>query len=77
MRITLIQDIIYWADIDANLKKTETQLLALAGKTDLVVLPEMFTTGFCTDQFVRVGHRARHRGCKCLAARLLGTHGPL
>ena len=50
MRITLIQDIIHWADKGANLQKTETQLLALVGKTDLVVLPEMFTTGFCTDQ---------------------------
>lgn len=50
MRISLIQDSIHWADKEANLQKTETQLSALAGKTDLVVLPEMFTTGFCTDQ---------------------------
>ena len=50
MRITLIQDFIHWADKDANLQKAETQLLALAGKTDLVVFPEMFSTGFCTDQ---------------------------
>jgi omega-amidase len=50
MRISLIQDTIVWADKTANLKKTGAQLAALAGKTDLVVLPEMFTTGFCTDQ---------------------------
>jgi len=50
MRISLIQDTIIWADKSANLKKTGEQLAALAGKTDLVVLPEMFTTGFCTDQ---------------------------
>lgn len=49
MRITLIQDHIFWADKLANLNKTEEQLALLAGKTDLVVLPEMFTTGFCTD----------------------------
>ena len=49
MRITLIQDIIYWADKAANLKKVGEQLASLAGQTDLVVLPEMFTTGFCTD----------------------------
>ncbi|MFT3754139.1 MAG: amidohydrolase [Paludibacter sp.] len=47
MRITLIQDIIFWADRVANLEKTDDQLALLAGKTDLVVLPEMFTTGFC------------------------------
>ncbi|MDP4239629.1 MAG: nitrilase-related carbon-nitrogen hydrolase [Bacteroidota bacterium] len=50
MRITLIQDIIFWADKAANLQKVEDQLILLAGKTDLVVLPEMFTTGFCTDK---------------------------
>lgn len=50
MKITLVQDIIYWADIKANLQKLEKQVRDLAGKTDLVVLPEMFTTGFCTMQ---------------------------
>jgi omega-amidase len=50
MRISLIQDIIFWADKAANLQKTEEQLALLAGQTDLVVLPEMFTTGFCTGK---------------------------
>jgi omega-amidase len=50
MKITLIQDHIVWADKAANLQKTGEQLVLLAGKTDLVVLPEMFSTGFCTDE---------------------------
>ena len=50
MRITLIQDIIFWTDKAANIQKIEDQLTLLAGTTDLVVLPEMFTTGFCTDK---------------------------
>jgi omega-amidase len=50
MRISLIQDIIFWADKAANLQKVGEQLVELAGKTDLVVLPEMFTTGFCIDK---------------------------
>jgi len=50
MRITLLQDIIFWADKAANIQKVEDQLAVLAGNTDLVVLPEMFTTGFCTDK---------------------------
>jgi predicted amidohydrolase len=57
MRISLIQDIIHWADKTANLQKTEVQIAALSGKTDLVVLPEMFTTGFCTDKL----HLAENR----------------
>ena len=50
MRLTIIQDEIHWADKTGNLRKVENQLKALAGTTDLVVLPEMFTTGFCTDE---------------------------
>lgn len=50
MKITPVQDTIIWADIEVNLLQTEKKLQQLAGKTDLVVLPEMFTTGFCTEQ---------------------------
>lgn len=50
MKISLIQTNIIWADKKANLSKTEEKLALLVGKTDLVVLPEMFSTGFCTDR---------------------------
>jgi omega-amidase len=50
MRISLLQDSIKWADKAANLERFGEQVSSLAGLTDLVVLPEMFTTGFCTDQ---------------------------
>ena len=50
MRISLVQMDIVWADKKANLTKSEQILQSLTGKTDLAVLPEMFTTGFCTDK---------------------------
>ncbi|NDV45677.1 amidohydrolase [Paludibacter sp. 221] len=50
MRLTIIQDAIVWADKKANLDRMSSRLKDLAGKTDLVVLPEMFATGFCTDR---------------------------
>jgi len=50
MKITLIQDVIAWSDKQANFNRINKQLEALQGKTDLVVLPEMFSTGFCTDR---------------------------
>lgn len=50
MRLTIIQDEIIWTDKQANFKKTEKYLKELSGKTDLVVLPEMFSTGFCIDR---------------------------
>lgn len=50
MKISLLQTDIFWANKQANLDKTEKTLSSLAGTTDLVVLPEMFSTGFCTNQ---------------------------
>jgi predicted amidohydrolase len=46
LRVTLVQTSLFWEDPAANLGMLEEKLLPLAGATDLVVLPEMFTTGF-------------------------------
>jgi predicted amidohydrolase len=45
LKITLVQPYIIWEDKTANLEKYSKMVLA-AGETDLIVLPEMFTTGF-------------------------------
>lgn len=45
LTISLIQADLYWEQIDANLAMFE-ELIWSIDKTDLVVLPEMFTTGF-------------------------------
>lgn len=50
MRISLIQESLVWADPDANMIKLRNHLILLKGETDLLVLPEMFTTGFCVDR---------------------------
>ncbi len=50
MKVSLIQTDIIWADKKANLTKIEIELAGITGKTDIAVLPEMFTTGFCTDR---------------------------
>jgi predicted amidohydrolase len=50
MKISLVQTDIIWADKTANLNRTEEKLRNLSRKTDLVVLPELFTTGFCVDR---------------------------
>jgi predicted amidohydrolase len=46
MDITLLQTDIVWENKEANLNKLEKQLKQLSGKTQLAVLPEMFSTGF-------------------------------
>ena len=49
MKVALLQYPIAWADKDTNLRLAEERIVALAGKADVAVLPEMFATGFCTD----------------------------
>ena len=46
MRISIIQFDIKWEDKQANFRLIEDLLSALDSATDLVILPEMFTTGF-------------------------------
>lgn len=43
---TFIQSDLAWEDIDANLAMFDAKIDCIAGATDLIVLPEMFSTGF-------------------------------
>lgn len=45
LKITLIQSDLHWEDIGANLAMFEEKIWQI-GTTDVIVLPEMFTTGF-------------------------------
>lgn len=49
-RIAILQYPIKWADKEENLNKTCRRIRRLKGKADVALLPEMFTTGFCTDR---------------------------
>lgn len=50
MRIALLQYPVLWANREENLRLTVERIHAISGEADLALLPEMFTTGFCTDQ---------------------------
>ena len=49
LRVTLVQQPLAWHDAAANREHFDALLAPLAGETDLIVLPEMFTTGFSMD----------------------------
>ena len=49
LRVSLVQQPLVWHDPQGNRAYFEALLLPLAGHTDLVVLPETFTTGFSMD----------------------------
>lgn len=46
MKVSILQSDIVWEDKQANLQKLQMNLEQLKEDTDLVVLPEMFSTGF-------------------------------
>lgn len=47
LRVTIVQAKLAWEDIDVNLDSFKRKLSSIhAGETDLIVLPEMFSTGF-------------------------------
>lgn len=46
LHIALLQSDIYWHQTDANLGALEEKIWSIHDAVDLVVLPEMFTTGF-------------------------------
>ena len=49
MKVILLQTDICWADPAANVAYMDKLISAHAQDTDLFVLPEMFSTGFCTS----------------------------
>ena len=49
LRVTLVQTELAWQDPSANRRNLAGHFRGLAGHTDLVVLPEMFSTGFSMD----------------------------
>ena len=46
MRLTILQTALSWENADDNRAMFSRKLTPLRGQTDLVLLPEMFTTGF-------------------------------
>ncbi|TRX51625.1 amidohydrolase [Fulvivirga sp. M361] len=49
LNVTLIQTRLHWQNIGANLAMLEEKIWQIEGGTDLIVLPEMFNTGFSME----------------------------
>lgn len=50
LRIAILQYPVLWADKEGNLRLVEQRIRRLRGKADIALLPEMFSTGFCTER---------------------------
>lgn len=50
LKASALQHDIVWGDPASNLKAVDKELSALPGDVDIIVLPEMFSTGFLCDK---------------------------
>ena len=49
LKITVLQSELHWENVDKNLSMFTDKIASITDATDLIVLPEMFTTGFTMD----------------------------
>lgn len=49
LKVTLIQSPIHWQNTEANLAMFEEKIWQIDEQTDIIILPEMFTTGFSME----------------------------
>jgi omega-amidase len=49
LNVAIVQPDSIWLDADKNRLKISGLLVGLTAQPDLILLPEMFSTGFCTD----------------------------
>lgn len=52
LRVAMVQTRLHWQDREANLESLSERLSTISGNTDVIVLPEMFSTGFSMDTAV-------------------------
>jgi omega-amidase len=64
LRIALVQSDLVWQNPAQNRGNLEERLQEVSGKADLIVLPEMFTTGFSMDTHLAETHNTQT--CKWL-----------
>lgn len=50
LKVTFVQTSLHWENVDENLRHFSEKLDAIKEETDLIVLPEMFTTGFAVER---------------------------
>lgn len=46
LRVTLIQSNLHWESVEKNIEQFSLKIKAIEEQTDLILLPEMFSTGF-------------------------------
>jgi predicted amidohydrolase len=58
LRVSIVQYDIVWGEVKQNLLRLDKILSSAKGKTDLLILPEMFTSGFMMKQKAEIAPQA-------------------
>jgi predicted amidohydrolase len=85
LKFSVIQSEVHWEDAEANLAAFEEKIWQLNGSTDVIVLPEMFTTGFTMAAaknaefmnmrtFKWMKHMAEQTGALVLGSYIVSVH---
>ncbi|WP_461642795.1 amidohydrolase [Labilibaculum euxinus] len=59
LKVSLVQLELVWGNVDENLSKISNLLLPLKNQTDLIVLPEMFSSGFMMEDKSMIAPKAK------------------
>ncbi len=75
MRIALVQTSIYWEDIQANLSNLEEKIWKMDKVADVIILPEMFSTGFSmnAEKLSEPSNLTTHKWMKQIAAQTMAA----
>jgi omega-amidase len=50
LRFSIVQTALHWEEKQANLGMLQEKIMGISGKPELIILPEMFTTGFSMNK---------------------------
>ena len=75
MRTALVQTNIYWEDIQANLSSFEEKIWKMDEVVDIIILPEMFNTGFTmnAELLSEPANLTTHKWMKQMAAQTMAV----
>ena len=60
LHVSLVQSNIIWEDVKGNLNKLSSMINKIEKESNLIILPEMFTSGFTMQGKEKVANYAKH-----------------
>ena len=65
LKVAIIQADLVWENIDKNLENFTQKINQINESVDLIILPEMFTTGFSMNQ-IKLAEPTKGKSFECI-----------